>query len=101
MTTLTLEQEPAAARVETGEEWLTVTLTDGRTLSIPIEWYPRLSHGTPAERANHEIIGEGYGIHWPDLDEHLSVEGLLAGKRSGESERSFRRWLDAREGKGE
>ena len=97
MTTLMLEKEPAAAQVEAANAHLSVTLIDGRTLIVPLEWYPRLLHGTPAERANCEIIGEGYGIQWPDLDEHLSVEGLLAGRRSGESEKSFQRWLDARE----
>lgn len=100
MTTLTLEREPQAARIETDETYLTVHLTDGRSVAVPLDWYPRLAHGTPAERANYEIIGEGYGIHWPDLDEHLSVEGLLAGHRSGERARSFQRWLDARRAKG-
>ncbi len=97
MTTLTLEKEPAVAHVEAANAHLVVRLIDGRTLTVPLDWYPRLLHGSPSERANSEIIGEGYGIHWPDLDEHLSVEGLLAGRRSGESEKSFQRWLVARE----
>ena len=96
MTTLTLEREPEAARVETDEAHLTVYLTDGRAVVVPLEWFPRLMHGSPEERARYEIVGHGYGIHWPDLDEDIHVEGLLAGRRSGESERSFRRWLAQR-----
>ena len=97
MTTLTLEREPKAARIETDEAHLTVHLTDGRAVVVPLSWYPRLAHGTPDERANYEIVGRGYGIHWPDLDEDIHVEGVLAGYRSSESERSFQRWLDARQ----
>ena len=73
---------------------------DSRTISVPLVWYPRLIHATPAERSNLELWADGRYIHWPDLDEDLSVEGLLAGRLSGESQRSFRRWLDAkREGR--
>lgn len=90
---------PLARRVECSEDALTVELTDGRRLSVPLDWYPRLRHGRPQERENWELIGEGDGIHWPDLDEDLSVEGLLAGRRSGESERSLQRWLAARQSK--
>lgn len=97
MPTLTLEREPRAARVETDETNLIVHLVDGRTVAVPLEWFPRLLHGTPLERANLIIAGQGYGIHWPDLDEDIHVEGLLAGRRSGESEKSFQRWLDGRE----
>ncbi|MBI4671378.1 MAG: DUF2442 domain-containing protein [Chloroflexi bacterium] len=75
---------------------LTVDLEDGRTISVPIGWYPRLAHGTPKERANWEISGAGYGIHWGDLDEGLGVEGLLLGKKSNESAESFARWLERR-----
>lgn len=78
------------------DDTLTVDLDDGRTLSVPIGWYPRLAHGTPAERANWEISGAGYGIHWPDLDEDLGVEGLLLGKKSNERAESFARWLEKR-----
>lgn len=88
---------PLARRVECSVDMLTVELSDGRTLSVPLDWYPRLSHGSPKQRRNWELIGEGDGIHWPDLDEDLSVEGLLAGRRSMESEQSFQRWLGARE----
>jgi hypothetical protein len=73
-----------------------VDLEDGRTISVPIVWYPRLAYGTPAERANFEIVGAGHGIHWPDLDEDLGVEGLVMGKRSAESAGSFERWLRRR-----
>lgn len=76
------------------DESLTVDLTDGRTLSVPLAWYPRLLHGTAAERNHWELIGGGEGIHWPELDEDLSIEGLLLGRPSAESQRSFRRWLD-------
>ena len=75
---------------------LLMNLADGRTLGIPLTWYPRLLHATPAERANWRLLGDGYAIEWPDLDEHIGVEGLLAGRRSGESARSFDRWLSTR-----
>jgi hypothetical protein len=75
------------------DDTLSVDLEDGRTVSVPIGWYPRLAHGTAEERANHQISGAGYGVHWPDLDEDIGVEGLLLGKRSSESATSFERWL--------
>jgi len=78
------------------DDTLSVDLEDGRTISVPIGWYPRLAYGTPAERANFEVSGAGYGIHWPELDEDLGVEGLLLGKRSAESPASFERWLKRR-----
>ena len=71
-------------------------LSDGRTISVPLAWYPRLVHATQEERNNWELIGQGQGVHWPDLDEDLSVEGLIAGRPSGESQRSFKRWLEAK-----
>jgi hypothetical protein len=76
---------------------LTVDLEDGRTLTVPVGWYPRLAHGTPVERRRWRLIEGGTGIHWPGLDEDVSVEGLLAGRPSGESQSSFRRWLAERE----
>ena len=88
---------PLATHVSCTDDMLTVKLSDGRTISVPLAWYPRLLHGTPGERANWELIGTGDGIHWPDLDEDLSVEGLLAGRRSGETARSLERWLASRE----
>lgn len=81
------------ANVMVTDDTLSVDLEDGRTISVPIGWYPRLAHGTPAERANFQISGAGYGIHWPDLDEDIGVEGLLLGKKSAESPTSFEGWL--------
>ena len=97
MTTLVLEREPIAVSVEITDELLTVHLTDGRQIAVPLEWYPRLVHATAAERNNYELLGQGSAIGWPDLDEHLSVESVLAGRSSGESQRSFQRWLSTRE----
>jgi hypothetical protein len=76
---------------------LIVDLVDGRTLSAPLEWYPRLLHATPAERANWQLLGDGYAVEWPELDEHIGIEGLLAGRRSGESNASLARWLASRQ----
>jgi hypothetical protein len=73
-----------------------VDLADGRTVSVPLAWYPRLLRGSPEERSNHRFIGDGEGIHWPDLDEDISVENILAGRASGESSKSIERWLEAR-----
>lgn len=90
---------PALARVVNvimTDDTLALDLEDGRTISIPIGWYPRLAHGTPAERAHFQISGAGYGVHWPDLDEDIGVEGLLLGKKSTESPASFERWLQRR-----
>ena len=75
---------------------LVADLSAGRTISVPLAWYPRLVHATPEERRNWRLIGMGQGIHWPDLDEDISVEGLLAGRPSGESQESLKRWLEAR-----
>jgi hypothetical protein len=80
-----------------GDDTLTVELTDGRSISVPLAWFPRLLHGTSQERSRWRLIGEGQGLHWPDLDEDISVANLLEGKPSGESQRSFRTWLDGRE----
>ena len=89
-----------ATNVSSTEDTLTVELADGRAISVPLAWYPRLVHATQQERNHWRLLGDGEGIHWPDLDEDLSVEGLLAGWPSGESERSFKRWLAAkREGR--
>ncbi|HLG16587.1 MAG TPA: DUF2442 domain-containing protein [Blastocatellia bacterium] len=82
--------------VEVTDDTLSVDLEDGRSVAVPIGWYPRLAHGTPEERANRQISGAGYGVHWPDLDEDIGVEGLLLGKRSSESASSFERWLQRR-----
>ena len=72
-------------------------LDDGRRLAVPLAWFPRLLDGTKAERADYELIGEGEGIHWPQLDEDISVEGLLAGRRSAESAGSLAKWMARRE----
>jgi hypothetical protein len=89
-------QPVKALDVSVADDTLTVDLADGRTLSVPLAWYPRLLHGTTEERRNWRLIGDGVGIHWPDLDEDISVEGMLLGKRSGERQDSLQRWLDAR-----
>ena len=78
------------------DDALILELADGRTLSVPLAWYPRLWHGSQEEREHWEWIGEGEGIHWPDLDEDISLEGLLLGRHSGESQRSLQRWLETR-----
>lgn len=96
MTTLVLETEPVAERVDVTAESLVVHLADGRSLSVPLEWFPRLLHASPEERESWQLIGEGYALEWPDLDEHVGIEGLLAGRRSGESKQSLQRWLAAR-----
>ncbi|HEY2410806.1 MAG TPA: DUF2442 domain-containing protein [Pirellulaceae bacterium] len=85
-----------AVSVDVSDERIAVTLDDGRIVSAPLGWYPRLAHATPAERSHWELWGPGYAIEWPDIDEHISVEGLLAGRRSGECEASFNRWLATR-----
>ncbi len=92
-----IEIRPVLAQsVEFTDELVSVHLSDGRTIAAPIMWYPRLDHGTPEERNKWELIGRGIGIHWPDLDEDISVENLLRGQPSGESQKSLQRWLDSR-----
>ena len=76
---------------------LTIELIDGRIISVPLTWYPRLWYGTPSERAHFEIIGDGEYIHWPELDEDLSVSGMLAGRRSMENPESLKKWLAERQ----
>lgn len=101
MSTLLTELREATARsVSVTDDVLAVDLADGRTITVPLAWFPRLAHGTPAERANWRLIASGEGIHWPDLDEDISVESLLAGRRSGEAQESLRRWLQARKAAG-
>jgi len=87
---------PTAESVLVSQDALSVELSDGRTISAPLAWYPRLLHGSAKERRNWRLIGRGQGIHWKDLDEDISVEGLLAGRTSGESQASFKKWLEAR-----
>jgi len=92
----TKQIEVRAAAVRVRDEALIIDLSDGRTVSAPLAWYPRLLHGTSAERQNHRLIGQGLGVHWPQLDEDISVEGVLAGRPSYESRDSFEKWLDSR-----
>jgi hypothetical protein len=94
MTTLAIELHiPNAQTVTVTDDALTVDLSDGRTISVPLAWYPRLVHGSTTERQNWRLIGKGTGIHWEDLDEDISVENLILGNPSGESQESFKRWL--------
>ena len=91
MHTSTIEIEvPAAESITVTEDTLSVDLSDGRTISVPVAWYPRLTYASQSELNNWRLIGKGYGIHWEDLDEDISVEGLLAGKPSGESQTYFK-----------
>jgi hypothetical protein len=90
---------PNVQNVIVSENALTVELADGRTVAAPLGWYPRLAHASPEERGRWRLIGAGTGIHWEDLDEDISVEGLILGKPSGESQKSFQRWLEVRSGK--
>jgi hypothetical protein len=93
----TVENRAALATgVTVREDTLTVELSDGRTIAAPLDWYPRLAHGTPAERNAWRLIAQGQGIHWPALDEDISVANLLAGQPSAESQGSFKKWLAAR-----
>jgi hypothetical protein len=92
----TKQIEVRAAAVRVSDEALIIDLSDGRTVSAPLAWYPRLLHGTSAERQTHRLIGQGLGVHWPQLDEDISVEGVLAGRPSYESRDSFEKWLDSR-----
>jgi len=96
MSTLVTERDVFAETVTFSSDSMIVPLDDGRNLSVPLAWYPRLLHGTMQEREQFVLIGDGEGIHWPKLDEDISVEGLLAGRRSAETDASLSRWLDNR-----
>ncbi|NOZ27584.1 MAG: DUF2442 domain-containing protein [Chloroflexi bacterium] len=96
MNTLVIERQARAQTVKVTAEELIVELDDGRTISVPLAWFPRLLHGRPEERANWRLIGDGEGIHWPDLDEDIEVQHLLAGIPSQESQRSLQKWLKRR-----
>ena len=87
---------PKAENLTLSKDTLSVNLSDGRTISVPLAWFPRLLHATQEERNNWRLVGNGHGIHWADIDEDVSVEGLLAGRPSGESQASFKKWLDKR-----
>jgi hypothetical protein len=94
MSTLATERDVFAESVSFSEGSFTVRLDDGRALAVPLTWFPRLPEGTQAEREKYELIGDGEGIHWPELDEDISVENILFGQPSGEGARSFARWKD-------
>ncbi len=97
MSSLVLEiQEARAQHILVSEDSLQIDLTDGRSIIAPLMWYPRLWHGSPAERSNYQIIGDGEYIHWPELDEDLTVSGVLAGYRSAENPKSLKKWIDGR-----
>ncbi|MBC7965538.1 MAG: DUF2442 domain-containing protein [Fuerstia sp.] len=97
MSSLAVEnQAPLATQVKITRATLSVEIADGRTISAPLAWYPRLSHATPDERNSWRLIGGGRGIHWPALDEDISVANLLAGQPSAESQASFKKWLAGR-----
>ncbi len=88
---------PRAEDVKVTNDSLIIDLTDGRTITVPLEWFPRLLHATPEERRNWRLIGRGRGVHWEEIDEDISVEGLVFGRPSGESQRSFKKWMDQRQ----
>jgi hypothetical protein len=94
MSTLTIEiNDIKADNVKFADDTFFVDLSDGRTIAVPIAWYPRLFHANQAERNNWRLIGNGEGIHWQDLDEDISIENLISGKSSQESQSSFKKWL--------
>ena len=101
MNTLTLEPPSVCIQdINVTSSTLTIDLSDGRSISAPLVWYPRLLNASTKERNHWELIGEGDGVHWPDLDEDLSMEGIIQGRPSYESQKSFKRWLSEREKKG-
>jgi hypothetical protein len=97
MITLENDSDPVAQRVEVTATQLIVHLDDGRSVRAPLAHFPRLLHATSAERANWRFLGGGYAVEWPELDEHIGIEGLLAGRGSGENPESLARWLRARQ----
>ena len=96
MNTLVVDHEVFAVTVSFSEDAMAISLDDGRTVSVPLAWYPRLFAGTRKELEHYEFIGDGEGIHWPELDEDISVESILAGRRSAESSSSLARWMEQR-----
>jgi hypothetical protein len=81
-------------RIEVTGQELAVFLSDGRSVHVPLAWYPRLAHSLPADRHVHVLIGQGQGIHWPEVDEDISLENILQGRASGESDQSLARWKE-------
>ena len=97
MSTFITKNETAVAKnVKVSKDTLAVDIDDGRTISVPLSWFPRLLHGSLHERSNWRLIGRGEGIHWPDLDEDLSIAGLLEGMPSTEIQELFQKWLKER-----
>ena len=97
MTTLVLETEPLATNVVVSEDELVIDLSDGRRIVVPTAWYPRLTYATSLERESWNLLGNGYAIEWPEIDEHIGIAGILAGRHSRESPKSLKRWLASRE----
>ncbi len=95
-TSVTETTTPLATAVAVTDDTLTVELTDGRSISVPLAWYPRLLHANAKERGKWQLIARGEGIHWPDVDEDISVSSLIAGRPSAESAASLQRWLAGR-----
>lgn len=87
---------PTAQNITITFDALTVDLSDGRSITVPLAWYPRLINASKSELDNWRFVGKGFGIHWEDIDEDISIEGLLLGKPSGESQTSFKNWLLSR-----
>ncbi|NJL91995.1 MAG: DUF2442 domain-containing protein [Coleofasciculaceae cyanobacterium SM2_1_6] len=98
MTSLMIEllEIPKARQVSISDDTLTVDLSDGRTISVPLAWYPRLLHSKQNERSNWRFIGDNEGIHWSDIDEDISVKNIILGQPSAESQKSFQRWQEER-----
>ena len=96
MSTLVLEMEPAISEAAVTDEELALDLADGRSIRVPLSWYPRLFYASTSERQHFHLLGDGYAIEWPDLDEHVGIERLLAGRHSGESQKSLKRWFTSR-----
>ncbi len=84
---------PTATAVTIAQDTLIVELSDGRRISVPLTWYPRLLHANEAERSNVRLIGSGSGLHWPEVEEDISVESIVRGRRSMERAASLERWL--------
>ena len=94
MTSSVLATDVSIQKVETTESMLSVELSDGRSVTVPISWYPRLSHALPQHRVLWKLMGNGHGVHWPEIDEDISVDNILFGQPSGEGAKSFARWKD-------
>ncbi|NJO93904.1 MAG: DUF2442 domain-containing protein [Hydrococcus sp. RM1_1_31] len=98
MTSLTIEllEIPKIRQVRIADDTLSVDLSDGRTISVPVAWYPRLFNASVEERNDWRLIADGEGIHWTQLDEDISIKNLIIGQPSGESQKSLQRWLNKR-----